>query len=107
MADSNLRAIAENKIKELEKEISVLKGELCAGEMSGKENKIRSKIRMVERSVNLLRNFIKGNLEISEEDWLQDECSRHDQEIARLNELKSSIDGRLEAINAVKRLLSI
>lgn len=125
MVDNAQRTIAENKIKELEKEILVLErllrskesfnsaawaeygSELCAGEMVGNEQKIRLKISSAKGKVALLMNFIKGNVDISEEDYLQGEYRRHDQEIARLKGLQASIDVRLEAIKAVKRLLSI
>jgi len=125
MVDNILKAVAENKIKELEKEVSALErelrdkesfhraawaeygSELCTGEMLAEENKIQIEIIRIRRDIILLRNFIKGDLDISEEDYLQGECSRHNQEIARLNELKSSINARLEVIRAVKNLLAV
>lgn len=125
MTDNSLKTVAENKIKSLETEISSLEGELksmesfnsaawaeygselCGGEMSANEQKIRVKISNAMGKVILLRNFIKGNVDISEEDYLKDECSRHDVEIGKLNELKNSINARLDVITAVKNLLGI
>ncbi len=125
MADGVLRVVAENKVKELEREIERLRGELrskesfhsaawaeygselCAGEMIGEELKIAGDIMEIERKTDLLRKFVQGTLDISEEGHLKQQCDEFDKEIERLNELKSSANGQLEKISAIKNLLAI
>jgi hypothetical protein len=125
MVDGVLKTVAENKIKSLETEISAFEGalastetfnkaawaeygsELCSGEMLGNELKMRKNINELKRNVLFLRAFICGNVDISEEDYLQQQCDGFDKEIARLNELKSSANGQLQRIATVKNLLAI
>ena len=125
MADEVLKKIAENKIKELEKEVLVLKAELrsmesfnsaawemygselCAGEMTGNENKIRVKMDLIRCDIIYLRRFIEGRLDISREERLKTNSAQIDAQILTLQDSQRLIDEELSEIAVVKTLLAV
>ncbi len=125
MADEVLKVIAENKIKELEKEIGKLRfqlkstesfnrsaweeygSELCSGEMIANENAIRDDIAEVKDKIVLLERFVGGNFDLSQESYLRTQCGELDNETARIKEQKGSVVAQLEEISTIKRLLAI
>lgn len=125
MTDSVLKAIAENKIKELEIKVSVLRGELksiesfhsaawaeygselCSGEMIANESKIRMEINLTLRDIIFLRGFIEGRIDISREEQLRNNSAEVAAQIVTLQDSKKLIDEKLSEIAMVKNLLAI
>lgn len=125
MADDTLKAVAENKIKELERKAEGLRGdlkdkqsfhasawaeygsELCAGGMIKDEREIVVGIVTVEDKINLLRRFIDGCLDISREEWLKKNSEEIAARIVALQGSKQLIEGELSEIAEVKNLLNL
>lgn len=124
MVDEVLKKIAENKIKELEIETrnleeklrieesknrwaweqwgSELAGDFCDGEL-----KIKKEINAINKKMSLLRGFISGGIDISQESCLRQKCEGFKKEIARLNSLNYDANSQIERISLLKELLTV
>ncbi|KKR02377.1 MAG: hypothetical protein UT29_C0003G0033 [Candidatus Yanofskybacteria bacterium GW2011_GWA1_39_13] len=124
MTDDALKAIAEKKIKELEKEEAMLKeelknkqlfnasawaeygSELCAGSMIREEKDIYSRIDEVRNKIALLRLVVSGKLDISREERLKNKAIEISNQMSGLLSSLKLVDDELLELRKIKNLLN-
>ena len=124
MANEASKAVAENKVKELETEEQRLRwmlesqellnsgaeeqygSELCAGEMFVSENKTRIEISQIRCDINLLRKFIENKLDIFKERQLRKNLREVASQVMILQDSDRLIEEELVEIIKVRKLLN-
>lgn len=124
MTDNALKAVAETKIKELEKEEKMLReelrnkqsfnasawaeygSELCSGSMIREEQDIRSRVNGVCEKIALLKRLLDGKLDFSEEEKLKNKAIEISNQMSSLLASLRQIENKMLELRTGRELLN-